>query len=274
MIDLYKIHLNKPSMKTSLIILCSVLLIFSCQPKTEKINSINGVYKMDNQFAYAIDNDSLLSSLENPNQIKIYTDNHFIWINIGKDSVANFGVGSYKLTDNAITETNIYNSGGVDTPDQFNLNVEPTELGYKQVIPSMDYNNTKIKLEEKYTRLKEDSTGSFDGLWKATNNYFVKGTDTTRSNYPDYKIFNKGNFSWAVRALMDTAQNKFVSYVGSGTFSIAGDQLKENTGNTNISTLGSNVIEGTIINSSAQEFTQAIKQADGSIRYTTYTKVQ
>ena len=261
-------------MKTPLIIVCCTILLFSCQPKQEKLSSIDGVYKMDNQFAYTIEKDSLVSSLENPNQIKIFTDKHFIWINIGKDSVANFGVGAYQLNENAITETNIYNSGGTDTPNQYNLNIEPTQNGYKQIIPSMAYNDTQIKLEETYSRMTETSSSNLDGLWMATKNYLVKGSDTTNSNYPDYKIFNKGNFSWAVRALMDTAQNKFISYVGSGTFTVEGDQLRENTSNSNIVSASSSVIEAKLISSTNQEFTQAINQADGSVRYTTYTKVQ
>lgn len=260
-------------MRKLVLILISTLFLFYCQQKKNEVVSVDGVYKMDSQLIYALANDSLLQTIEAPNQIKIYTDRHYLWIKVSDDSLANFGVGSYKLIENSVVETNMYNSNGVDKPDQYNLNVELTEKGYNQMIPSMKYNGTEIKIDEKYTRMVESAASNFDGLWKATQNYLVTGSDTIHRNYPDFKIYNKGNFSWGVRALIDTANNKYVSYVGTGTFTVEGDLMKETTNIRNV--LGSsNLTEAKIIKKADQEFTQAINQANGSVRYTVYSKVQ
>jgi hypothetical protein len=258
-------------MKKLIFILSSSILLFSCSKK-EETKSLNGVYKMDSQSIYAVSNDSLLQTGENHNQLKVYTDSHYIWINMAADSSANFGIGSYTMKGTDVVETNIYNSGGVETADNYNLIIEPNELGYVQKIPSMKNNGIDIKIEEKYSRMKEDAASDFDGLWKATNNYFVKGTDTTRQNYPDYKMYNKGHFTWGIRALSDTVKKEYVRYVGAGTFTVDKDKMKEITTLSNIP--GSAETNLTIQNKTADEFTQVINQADGRVRYTIYSKVK
>lgn len=259
-------------MKKLLIILSSSLFIFSCSKKEEQAN-LNGVYKMDEQSIFAVSNDSLLQTADNHQQIKIYSDANYIWINMASDSTANFGIGSYTLKDKEVVETNFYNSAGVETADTYNLAIEQNESGYVQKIPKMKYNGIDIKIEEKYSRLKESAASDFDGLWKATSNYFVKGADTTQQNYPDYKMYNKGHFSWGVRALMDTTKKVYVSYVGTGTFSVENDKIKEITTLSNIAGGISETIL-TISSKKEDEFTQVINQADGRVRYTIYTKVK
>jgi sorbitol-specific phosphotransferase system component IIBC len=101
----------------------------------------------------------------------------------------------------------------------------------------------------------------------------VKGADTTQQNYPDYKMYNKGHFSWGVRALMDTTKKVYVSYVGTGTFSVENDKIKEITTLSNIAGGISETIL-TISSKKEDEFTQVINQADGRVRYTIYTKVK
>ena len=246
--------------------------LFSCSKKEEQTN-LNGVYKMDSQSIYAVSNDSLLQTGDNHNQIKVYTDSHYIWINMAADSTANFGIGSYTQKGTDVVETNIYNSGGIETAETYKLVVEPNEAGYVQKIPSMKNNGIDIKIEEKYTRMKEGAASDFDGLWKASSNYFVKGKDTTQQNYPDYKMYNKGSFTWGVRALIDTVKKEYVRYVGTGTFTIENDKIKELTTLCNIP---GGVPESilTITNKKEDEFTQVINQADGRVRYTIYNKVK
>lgn len=260
-------------MKKLLLITGSFILLMACQEKKETA-SINGVYKMDSQEAFTTDTDSLLMKAENPNQIKMFTDTHFLWVKFGADSVGNFGIGSYTFADGKVQETSIFTSDGNENPAKFEVNVELTETGYNQEIPSMDYNGSKIKLTEKYTRAVEGAAGDLDGLYKASNNYFVKGADTIRQNYPDYKMYNKGNFAWAIRPLMDTAKNAYVAYLGAGTFTQEGDLVKETTTLTNLPGDGLGIMELKITNKTENEFIQVINQKDGSVRYTTYTKVK
>ena len=259
-------------MKKGLLLACASFLIFSCSKK-EEVASLNGVYKMDSQSIYAVSNDSLLQTGENHNQIKVYSDSHYIWINMAADSSANFGIGSYAAKGSDVVETNIFNSGGEEEAINYNLVIEKNESGYVQKIPSMKNNGIDIKIEEKYSRMKEDAASEFDGLWKATSNYFVKGADTTRQNYPDYKMYNKGNFIWGVRALVDTVKKEYVRYVGTGTFTVDKDQIKEITNLTNIR---GGVPESNlkIQNKTEDEFLQVINQADGRVRYTIYSKVK
>lgn len=259
-------------MKKRLLFFGAAFVMLSCSKKDEQA-SLNGVYKMDSQSIYAVSNDSLLQTGENHNQLKVYTDSHYIWINMAADSSANFGIGSYTQKGKEVVETNIYNSGGIETADTYNLVIETNETGYVQKIPSMKYNGRDIKIEEQYARMKEGTASDFDGLWKATSNYFVKGTDTTRQNYPDYKMYNKGNFTWGVRALIDTVKKEYVRYVGAGTFTVDKDKIKEITTLCNISG-GIAETNLTVQNKTADEFTQVINQADGRVRYTIYSRVK
>jgi len=259
-------------MKKGFLIFSAALLAFACSKKEEQV-SLNGVYKMDSQSIYAVSNDSLLQTGENHNQIKIYSDSHYIWINMAADSSANFGIGSYTSKGSDVVESNIFNSAGDEATANFNLKIEQSASGYVQKIPSMKNNGIDIKIEEKYTRMKEEAASEYDGLWKATSNYFVKGADTTRQNYPDYKMYNKGNFTWAIRALMDTAKKVYVNYVGAGTFTVDKDKVKEITTLCNIAG-GVPETNLTIQNKTADQFTQVINSPDGRVRYTVYSKVK
>lgn len=259
-------------MKKRLLIVGAAILTISCSKKDEQ-TSLNGVYKMDSQSVYAVSNDSLLQTGENHNQLKVYTDSHYIWVNMGADSSANFGIGSYTIKGKDVVETNIYNSAGNESPDTYNLLIETNEKGYVQKIPSMKNNGIDIKIEEIYSRMKEGASSDFDGLWKAKSNYFVKGADTTQMNYPDYKMYNKGSFTWGVRALTDTAKNVYVRYIGTGTFTVDKDKIKEITTLCNIPG-GIAETNLTIQNKSTDEFTQVINQADGRVRYTIYSRVK
>lgn len=264
-------YLNQINMKKIVLTCMASLAIFACTKKEEAV-SLNGTYSMDSQSIYDAKTDSLLQTAEKNKQIKIYTDGHYLWVNVGADSTGNFGIGSYVNSNGAVEETNIYNSGGSETADVYHLKVEGTENGYKQHIANMKYNGKDIKIEEAYSRMQESAAGEFDGLWKATSNYYVKGKDTTVRNYPDYKIMNKGHFAWGVRALMDTTNKKYVSYVGSGTFAVNGDKVKELTTLSNIA--GNGETNLTIVAKKEGEFVQAINQPDGSVRYTVYSKVK
>lgn len=259
-------------MKKVLMVLGAALMVFSCKQKEEQ-TSLNGVYKMDSQSIHAVSNDSLLQSGNNNNQLKIYGDAHYIWVNMASDSTGNFGIGSYTSKGSDVVETNIFNSAGVDSSINYNLVIETNATGYVQKIASMKYNGTDIKIDEAYSRMKEAAASDFDGLWKASNNYFVKGTDTTYQNYPDYKMYNKGTFIWAIRPMMDTVNNKYSSYIGSGTFTVDKDQIKEITSLCNLSG-GVPEQNLAIQNRKDDEFTQVINQADGRVRYTVYKKVK
>lgn len=261
-------------MKKLILLSFASIIFVSCKQKNEENLTINGVYKMDSQSAYSVDTDSLLLTSENPNQIKMYSDSHFIWVNFGSDSVGNFGIGTYVLEPNKISETSIFTSSGNENPDIFTVNFEKTENGYNQNINPMDYNGTPIKLAETYSLISNSTPSEFDGLWKATQNYFVNGSDTIQRNYPDYKMYNNGHFAWAIRALMDTTNNIFGTYVGSGTFSVDGNVIKELTSMSNINSLGSSEEVLNIINKNSDEFIQSINQKDGSTRYTVYSKVK
>lgn len=71
---------------------------------------------------------------------------------------------------------------------------------------------------------------------------------------------------------MDTTNKKYVSYVGTGTFMVNGDKIKEVTTLGNIA--GNGETNLTIVAKKEDEFVQAINQPDGSVRYTVYSKVK
>ncbi|MGZ3810858.1 MAG: hypothetical protein ACXVB0_03470 [Mucilaginibacter sp.] len=209
------------------ILIYAVLLscvIYGCK-KTVKINQA-GVYKLEKQMASGGGKDTTYART----QIKIYTDQHFMYAGMAPDSSVGFGVGAYSLdTGNRIIERNIYSSQYLDSSKSFNVLVSArTDKGYTQVIPDLAVvKGVKYKLIEDYTKLPTSDTSFLDGVWKLDKTFWVKGKDTLKQNETQFKIFWGGHFMFIHRYPLDKAATKFKNGFGYGDFSFKNGTLSE-----------------------------------------------
>ncbi|MDB5136949.1 MAG: hypothetical protein JWP37_3552 [Mucilaginibacter sp.] len=208
------------------ILICAVLLsctILGCK-QTKKVSQA-GVYRLEKQTVSGGKKDTTYVRT----QVKVYTDQYFMYSGIAPDSSVGFGVGSYKLgTGNKITEHNIYSSGSLDSAKDFNVLVTKTDKGYSQVIPDIAVvKGVKYKLIEDYTQLPSADTSILDGVWKLDKTFWVKGKDTLKQNETQYKIFWGGHFMFIHRYPLDQAATKFKNGFGYGDFSLKNDTLNE-----------------------------------------------
>ena len=193
--------------------------------KQAKKTSLTGVYKLEKQMASGGGKDTTYKRT----QVKIYTDQYFMYAGMAPDSSVGFGVGSYKAdTGSRTIENNIYSSGALDSTKKFNVDVTYTDKGYNQVIPDLIVvRGVKYKLEEDYSKLPSADTSILDGVWKLDKTFWVKGKDTTKENETQYKIFWGGHFMFIHRYPLDAAATKFKNGFGYGTFSLKDDMLNE-----------------------------------------------
>ncbi len=167
-------------------------------------------------------------------QYKIYTNEGYFYIAIGKDSSTAFGTGSYVLNGNTVTESNIFNSISLDTASEAKLEITTAEKGYTQVIPEITVSGTKYKFTEDYTTVASTGTSALDGIWHQTKSMDVNnGKDTVVGTYNEYKVYSAGHFMWATK-VTDTTTKKEVKYVGHGTFTLNNDALTEDLDLSNI----------------------------------------
>src|SRR5258708_36072528 len=162
-------QLNLINMKKILIFIGLVgCVILGCKKK-EKVSQA-GVYKLEKQMASGGGKDTVYGRT----QIKIYTDQYFMYSGTAPDSSVGFGVGSYNLdTGNRIIERNIYSSGYLDSSKSFNLIVTRKDSGYSQIIPDLVVvKGVKWKLMEDYSKLPSSDTSVLDGLWKLDKTFW------------------------------------------------------------------------------------------------------
>jgi hypothetical protein len=200
-------------------------ILTACNQPAKKVSQ-EGVYKLEKQVITDGKTDLVKSSANGDVQYKVFTSEGYFYIGIGKDSSVGFGTGSYKQEGNTITETNIYNSGSLDTAWDAKLEITNNEKGFTQVIPSLMSNGVSYKDTEDYTKIEATGTSALDGIWQQTKSIDVKGMDTVVSTYKEHKVYSAGHFMWATKAT-DMVTKKTTNYVGHGTFTLNNDALTE-----------------------------------------------
>lgn len=198
-------------------------IIWGCK-KTKKI-SYEGVYKLDKQMVSGGGKDTVYARA----QIKIYTDDHYIYAGIAPDSSVGFGLGTYSIdTGNMIVEHNVYSSRSLDSAQIFTLVMSKTDNGYTQVIPDVaTVNGVKYKMTETYTQIPAEGTSALDGIWYLDKTFWVKGKDTTTQNETQYKAFWGGHFMFIHRYPLDQTATRYKNGFGYGEFSLQNDTLSE-----------------------------------------------
>jgi hypothetical protein len=253
-----------------------VLLLFiaACNSSDKNALKMTGSYQMLSVSAKGKNVDTTVTSRE---QLKIYADDHMMYASVNPaDSSARFGVGTYDVAKDTVTEHVFFTSEDStksDSATNYSLGIEKTPDGYKQVIPDMGTGDNKIALTEVYKNVGTDSTSSLDGVWKLTNALAIKGTDTTHNMHIQYKVYHAGYFMWGA-SYTDSA-NKIYTAVGFGTFTMTGaNTLKETIRSSNISEIKGQSFDIGFTMNGTDEFQQTITGSDGTKSIETYQRLK
>ncbi|MFI5131231.1 MAG: hypothetical protein ACHQFX_14610 [Chitinophagales bacterium] len=257
------------------IILSSALLfLIACNSADKKEGTkIEGAYKMLSQNFKNGQTDTTDNSLR---QIKIFTGDHMMYANVNSpDSVSSFGVGSYTISGDTITEHVIFSASAAtkdDTARTYNLLIEKTAKGYKQVISDMN-DSLHSKLTEDYENAGTETKTPLDGLWKLTRAIAISGNDTTVQKVTAYKAYYAGHIIFG-HSYTDSL-NKNHTGVGFGKFEMNGNnKAKELMETSTYSQVRGQNFDLDIALNGDDEFTQTIIEKDGTKGVETYQRVK
>ncbi len=206
-----------------------MVLLIGCTG-TEKNAGLNmsGAYKM---LTVEVKSDSTDTTYTTTEQAKIYNGDYMMYASfVPEDSSTAFGIATYTINGDTLTENVLYRSSDSTVTDQtesYNLLIEKTSKGFKQVIKGMPVNSGgKIDLTEVYDSVGNNTTSALDGAWKMTNRYTIKGKDTTFEKATQYKTYNAGYCIWG--HTWKDSTNKAHTGMGYGTFTMpSANKVKE-----------------------------------------------
>ncbi len=179
-----------------------------------------GAYSMTSQII----NNGTMDSAIHRRQLKIFTDKYMMYVsNAVADSLAVYGIGKYKAERGKVMEYVIYSSASGGKRDTFELKIDTTAKGYKQVIDRITVSGKVYKLTEEYEKIGRPGNSVLDGAWKQIKNIYIrkKGDSSVNNNPIEFKVYQNGYFIWAITA-KDPAQNNY-SVFGYGTFTMQGN---------------------------------------------------
>ncbi len=196
------------------------LLIVSCNQEPNYVPNMVGAYLMTSQII----NNGTMDSAISRKQLKIFTDKYVMFAsNTPRDSSAVYGIGQYKSKRGKVIEYIFYTSGSGDKRDTFELKIDTTAKGYKQVIDRITVSGKTYKLTEEYNKVGSPVSSVLDGAWKQIKNIYIrkKGDSSVNNNPIEFKIYQNGYFIWAITT-KDSAKNN-ISFFGYGTFAMKGN---------------------------------------------------
>ncbi len=253
-----------------------ILVLFACKGTTDKddINMV-GTYKI---ISNSVKSDTEDTTYTNRNQLKIYTDDFMMYANWNTDdSISGFGIGSYSIHMDTLTENVIYSARDTmiyDAESSFILTIENSPNGYVQTIPEMTTaSGTRYILKENYERVGTGQKTSLDGAWHLTSRLEISGTDTVVTEQTQYKTFWSGYVIWG-NVYTDAAGKKNCG-IGYGTFEMIGpDKLKENMMSSSFETVRGQAFDIMIDMNGTDQYIQTIQNADGSKYVETYERLK
>jgi hypothetical protein len=206
-----------------------VLVTSSCNTAPdEQSSNLPGAYKLLTKNIKGNSIDSLADGL---NQLKIYTEDYFMYAAINThDTVASFAIGSYKNKGRKITENVLFSANGTNNlePGSIILDIKKTPEGYEQTITdTSSAQGEKLSYFEKYKYVGAKTKSIIDGVWKQIEIYSVNDRDTTWDRGTNYKICYDGYVIWADYHMIPATQ-KYDTYMGFGTIEDNGkNKVKE-----------------------------------------------
>jgi len=208
-------------------LLLLILLVVSCSDAGKNNNvKMQGAYAMTRQVL----NDGTKDSMLDRKQLKIYTDDHIMYAspNVG-DSLANFGVGTYAINGDVVTEYIDYRASTGNKKDTVTLKITKTANGYTQTIDRILIDGQYYKLTEDYDEVSTGGKTKLDGTWKQVKNVYrsSKGDSSVNNSPLEYKTYQSGYFIWAI-TIKDSANNSS-SVFGYGRFDMDGENKSKET---------------------------------------------
>jgi hypothetical protein len=258
-----------------LIFATALLAIVGCNSadKTENA-SMPGVYKMLSQSVKGDKVDTVYMGLQ---QLKMYSDDYMMYAHFTTaDSVSAFGIGSYTVSKDTVTENVVYNANDTaknDMPASFKLAITKTEKGYKQLIPGIQWGDQKISLTEDYETVGTATKSPLDGTWKLVKSYSVTGKDTTAGTSTQFKMYAGGYFMFG-NTYSDSAKKNHTG-MGYGTFAMTGNNKSHEK--VMVSTyyqIRGQEVDLDITMNGADEYTQTIKWNDGGTGVEVYQRMK
>ncbi|MBI1341860.1 MAG: hypothetical protein GC171_02880 [Terrimonas sp.] len=252
----------------------ALLLLVACNNAEDKAtNTMPGAYKMISNSAK---NDKMDTTVLDGVQMKIYTEDYMMYANVNPaDSVSAFGIGSYSVDKDTVTENVIFNAwdSAVGNPGTFKLIIEKTDKGYKQVINNMTMNNgDAFQMTEDYQSVGTDSKSALDGAWKMTKRMIISGTDTTDVSSTQYKTFYAGHVIWG--HTWTDSLNKTHTGMGFGTFTLNDNKLKESMTASTYAAVKGHDFDIDITMNGADGFTQTMANNDGTKSIEVYERMK
>ena len=257
--------------------------IAKAKTKTAKTTTTSNAERLDMTGAYLMTRqhatDGAMDTSFNRRQFKMYTDRHMIYVHAAdNDSLAVYGIGTYRLENGKVIENIFYHSDTGSTSENFTLSINKSSDGYSQVIyfPNQTNNKTFV-LTEDYKRVDRNVKSPLDGAWKQVRlqSTAPDGTITTLDNPTQFKLYQAGNFVW-VHTTRDSATQKPLSYYGYGTFTMKGKNtiIETNTNTTFASSLTGVPVTVQIKLLGNDSFEQTLVTPDGFKMVELYQRMQ
>jgi hypothetical protein len=187
--------------------------------------SYAGVFKLEKQTIRGGERDTSWIK----EQIKIYTDQNYIYAGIAADSSIRIAIGSYELgSSDTIVEHNIFNSRALDSTQIIVVAIAKKNNGFISTVPEWARSGPlRYKLMEEYSSIPLTGPSSLDGVWELDKMYHVKGKDTTVQHETRFKVYWRGHFMLIHRYAVDELGTKFKDGFGYGDFSFKDNTLSE-----------------------------------------------
>lgn len=249
-------------------------LIIGCK-SADKKESVNmpGAYNM---LSMSLKNEKTDTTSTAGHQMKIYTGDYMIYANVNPaDSSSGFGIGTYTINGDTLSENVIYTSADSisnDTARSFTLIIEKKDKGYNQVINDMMIGGVNTKMTENYEAVGTASKTSLDGAWKLVKRFQVKGKDTTNMNQVQYKTYYAGYVIWG-NTWTDSLNKKHTG-IGYGKFVMTGNKVKESMVASTYSDVTGHDFDIDIELNGSDGFTQNTTNADGTKGVEVYTRLK
>jgi hypothetical protein len=211
-------------MKKVLIFAILISCIFWGCKKVKKVYYA-GVFKLEKQTISGGQHDTSWIK----EQMKIYTDQNYMYAGIAADSSVRIAIGSYELgSSDTIVEHNIFNSRALDSTQIFVVAIAKKNNGFISTVP--EWARTGLvgyKLTEEYSSIPLTGPSALDGVWELDKMYQVKGKDTVVLHETKFKVFYRGHFMFIHRYATDELDTKFKDGFGYGDFSFKDNILGE-----------------------------------------------
>lgn len=255
------------------LIIAAILVITGCNTSDKNL-SMPGAYKMLSQN---IKYDKVDTTYKTTLQMKIYTEDYMMYTNVNSlDTVSSFGIGTYTVDKDTVTENVIYSASdttATEKPGKYKLIIDKSSNGYLQVIPDILTQGRHIKLTEEYESAGTKVASPLDGAWKQTRSYYIKGKDTTNNKVTQFKTYYAGIVVWG-NTTADSS-GKTHTATGFGKFEMNGNnKVKESMIGSTFYQVRGHDFDIDIVMNGKDGFTQTINNTDGSKSVEVYERLK